>query len=88
MMGLLKGMFQSLKEIWIQLINTKHHIIIIMWACMCIILHNLIIHIEGNNFDERWRKSLMRTGLDWEHGANRDTDKEDEPENTLEQAQQ
>ena len=84
-MGLLKGTFQSLKEIHIQLIKTKHHIIIIMWAHICIILHNLIICIKGNNFDERWRVCLVRTGLDDEHGTS-DTDEEDEPEDALGQA--
>jgi hypothetical protein len=85
-MGLLKGTFQSLKEIRIQLINTKRHMIIIMWARVCIVLHNLIIRIEGDNFDERWREGLVRTGLDREHGANSDTDEDEEPENALEQA--
>ena len=56
-MGLLKGTFQSLEEIHIQLVNTKCHMIIIMWACICIILHNLIICIKGDNSDKRWRVS-------------------------------
>jgi hypothetical protein len=83
-MGLLKGTFQSLKEIRIQLINTKCHMIIIMWACVCIVLHNLIIRIEGDNFDERWREGLVRTSLDREH-TNSDIDEEDEPGNALKQ---
>jgi hypothetical protein len=77
--GLLKGTFQSLKEIWIQLINTKRHMIIIMWARVCIVLHNLIIRIEGDNFDEGWRECLMRMGLANEHG---------DAEDVLEWAQQ
>jgi len=81
-MGMLKGTFQSLKEIQIQLVNAKRHMIIIMWAHVCIVLHNLIIRIEGDNFDEKWRECLVRTGLD---GANSDTDEEDEPEDRLEQ---
>jgi hypothetical protein len=84
-MGLLKGTFQSLKEIRIQLINTKRHKVIVMWARACIILHNLIIRIEGDNFDEQWRESLTRTGLDHERGAGGDTD-EEEPRDALEQA--
>jgi hypothetical protein len=40
--------------------------IIIMWARVCIVLHNLIIRIEGDNFDARWRECLMRTGLNIE----------------------
>ena len=83
--GMLKGTFQLLKEIQIQLVNTKHHMIIIMWVCICIMLHNLIIHIEGDNFDEKWRESLVRTGRDLEH-ANNDSDKDDEAEDALERA--
>jgi hypothetical protein len=86
-MGMLKGTFQSLKEIRIQLVNTKRHMIIIMWAHVCIVLHNLIIRIEGNNFDKRWRESLVRIGLDHRHDANGDTDEEDEPRDALECAQ-
>jgi hypothetical protein len=82
-MGLLKGTFQSLKEIWIQLVDTRRHMIIIMWACVCIVLHNLIICIEGDNFDERWRDGLVRTGLAHKRG---DTDEEDEPGDELEWA--
>jgi hypothetical protein len=83
-MGMLKGTFQSMKEIRIQLINTKRHMVIIMWARVCIILHNLIIRIEGDNFDERWRESLVRMGLDHRRGANGDVDEEDEPGDGLE----
>jgi hypothetical protein len=61
--------------------------IIIMWAHVCIILHNLIIHIEGDNFDKRWRESLVRIGLDHRHDANSDTDEEDEPKDALKHAQ-
>ena len=86
MMGMLKGTFQSLKEIRIQLVNTKRHMVIIMWACVCIVLHNLIIRIEGDNFDEKWRESLVRTGLEREYGASGDADEEDEPEDALGQA--
>jgi hypothetical protein len=58
--------------------------IIIMWARVCIVLHNLIIRIEGDNFDEEWRDGLVRTGLDHERGA--DTDEEDEPGDELQRA--
>ena len=87
MMGLLKGTFQSLKKIWIQLINTKGHKLIIMWARICIILHNLIICIEGDNFDDQWRESLVRMGLEHEHDAGDNTDEEEEPGDVLEQVQ-
>jgi hypothetical protein len=84
-MGMLKGTFQSLKEIRIQLINTKCHMVIIMWARVCIILHNLIIRIEGDNFDEIWREGLVRWGLD-EHGGDGNIDEEDALGDALELA--
>jgi hypothetical protein len=83
-MGMLKGTFQSLKEIWIQLISTKRQMVIIMWVHVCIVLHNLIIQIEGDNFNDKWRESLVRAGLD---GTDDDTDDEDVPGDVLELAQ-
>ena len=52
--------------------------IVIMWACVCIILHNLIIRIEGDNFDEIWRDGLMQAGLDGERHVVFDADEEGE----------
>jgi hypothetical protein len=82
--GLLEGTFQLLKEIQIQLINTKRHMIIIMWARVCIMLHNLIIRIKGDNFDEGWRECLVRTGLANKRG---DAEEEEDAEDVLERAQ-
>ena len=83
-MGLLKATFQSLKEIQIQLVDARRHMIIIMWAHVCIVLHNFIICIEGDNFDHVWRDGLVRTGLDRERRG--DADDEDDPKDGLEQA--
>jgi hypothetical protein len=83
-MGLLKGRFQSLKELRIQLVNTKRHMIVIMWARVCIILHNLIIRIEGDNFDKEWRETLLDLG---EEHASGDADEGVVPGDVLEQAQ-
>ena len=86
--GLLKGTFQSLKEIRIQLVDARRHMIIIMWARVCIVLHNLIIRIEGDNFDTQWREGLVRSGLDLARdGADSDEGDVDEPEDDLERAQ-
>lgn len=85
--GLLKGTFQSLKEIRIQLVNTKRHMIIIMWARVCIVLHNLIIRIEGDNFDEGWRECLVRRGLANERGDAEEEEEEEDAEDELERAQ-
>ena len=52
--------------------------IVIIWARVCIILHNLIICIEGDNFDEIWRDGLMQAGLDGEQHVVFDADEEGE----------
>lgn len=56
--------------------------IIIMWAHICIVLHNHIIYIEGDNFDNNRERVA---GLD---GTNCDTDEKDASGDMLEQAQQ
>ena len=56
-----------------------------MWARVCIILHNLIIRIEGDDFDEGWREHLWRAGLARDEVGG-DADEEDGPEDALEQA--
>lgn len=58
--------------------------LVIMWARVCIILHNLIIRIEGDNFDTRWRESLVSAGRDEVHGDG--ADEEEGGSDTLEQA--
>ena len=73
--GLLKGTFQSLKEIRIQLNDSRHHKIVVIWARVCIILHNLVIRIEGDNFDEAWRDGIMHSAD--EHDGLDDSDEDD-----------
>lgn len=37
----------------------------LMWIRVCIILHNLIIHLEeGHGIDEEWREELYALGLE------------------------
>lgn len=71
-----------MKEIRIHIVNVKRHLLVIMWARVCIILHNLIIRIEGDNFDTDWRESLVERGRDQRVGA----DEEEEGGDPLEQA--
>lgn len=61
--GLLKGRFQSLRELRIQISSRKRHLWAIIWIRCCIILHNLIIIFEGNDNDSSWRRKLTRLGL-------------------------
>ncbi|KIK22253.1 hypothetical protein PISMIDRAFT_102701, partial [Pisolithus microcarpus 441] len=48
----LKGRFQSLRELCLQ-IQSKHDLYVaIYWVECCLILHNMIMHFEGGNGDE------------------------------------
>lgn len=62
--GLLKGRFQSLRELRIQISSTERHRSAVRWIQCCITLHNLIIMIEGDNDDEQYRNELIELGKD------------------------
>jgi len=83
--GLLKGRFQSLRELRIQIGSHHLHKWAILWVCCCVILHNLIIlfeeditnQTEGENEDETnegWQSRCILAGM---HGAC-DGEEEDE----------
>lgn len=55
--GLLKGRFQSLRELRIQIGNESQHEWALVWIRCCIILHNIILDIEGDDEDALWRKA-------------------------------
>jgi len=58
----LKGRWQSLRELRIQIHNQRSHRIAILWAWCCLILHNLVIHLEGEHFNDDWREALYTIG--------------------------
>lgn len=57
------------------------------WACVCIILHNLIICIEANNFNKDLRKQIRGAGLDCDDTYS-DTDEDNGLKDMLKQMQQ
>lgn len=61
--GVLKGRFQSLLQLRIQVYTHKRHMWAIMWIRCCIILHNLIIRIESGSVDENWRREMYNEWL-------------------------
>jgi hypothetical protein len=61
--GVLKGRFQSLLGLRIQVLNHRRHLWAIMWIRCCIILHNLIIRIESGSVDEAWRREMYNEWL-------------------------
>ena len=75
--GVLKGRFQSLKELRFQISDQKKHTFIILWIVCCLILHNLIIRIEeadgGFEADiEEWYRERI------EDGGNSDDESDEE----------
>ena len=63
--SLLKGRFQSLCELHIQIGTSKLHLWVIFWVHCCIILHNLIIQFEdeSNSPDTKWNDQCAFVGL-------------------------
>ena len=89
--GVLKGRFQSLHELRINVSSHNRHLYTIMWCRACIILHNLIIRIEGDTVDERWMEELLECGrADGQNNANdKDIESEsDDDGDNLTQARQ
>ena len=60
--GLLKGCFQALRELRIQITSPRHHKWAIIFVRCCIILHNLILRLEGGDFDPAFREHLYEAG--------------------------
>lgn len=61
--GLLKGRFQSLRELRIQIGSKQKHRWAILWIRCCIVISNLIIRLEGDHPDENWMDFCIRMGL-------------------------
>jgi hypothetical protein len=60
---LLKGRFESLRELRIEINNRQQHEFAVMWIRCCIILHNLIILLEGDDCDMEWLEELYQQGM-------------------------
>lgn len=65
----MKGRFQSLKELRIQINSQKRHQFANLWIICCIILHNLIIRIEdcSNRLDPQEFRDLIAEGGQEDH---------------------
>ena len=49
-MGALKGHFQCLCGLQVNITSNSEHVYAFCWITVAIILHNLIIDVEGNSF--------------------------------------
>ncbi|KAG8959524.1 hypothetical protein FRC00_001506 [Tulasnella sp. 408] len=57
-MGAIKGRFQSLHGLWIRINCKRDHVDTCNWIQMCLILHNLVIDIEGEDWAAYYRSQL------------------------------
>jgi hypothetical protein len=75
-MGVLKGRFQCLRGLRVKINNHKDHHEAMQWISVAIILHNLIIEIDGvEDIHEEWEGSNGRA--DGEHGDDGPTEDDD-----------
>ena len=78
---MLKGRFQSLKELRIQISLEKTHEFAKLWIICCIILHNIIIDIKkaSNRWIEHEADYLYQEGREeyWDQDENRDDEDEE-----------
>ena len=49
-MGALKGHFQCLRGLQVNINSNSEHAYALRWITVAIILHNLVIDVEGNSF--------------------------------------
>ncbi|KIK15007.1 hypothetical protein PISMIDRAFT_115948 [Pisolithus microcarpus 441] len=63
----LKGRFQLLRELRLQIWSKHDLYVAIYWVECCLILHNMIVHFEGGNGDEGSTMGwALREGLEFE----------------------
>ena len=60
--GLLKGRFQALHELQIQISSKKDKKWAFMFVCSCLVLHNLILHLKGGKFNTNFHEHLCEAG--------------------------
>lgn len=74
-MGYIKGRWSSLRGLRIQIKNAADHDIAVYWVTACLILHNLVLDIEGG-IDELspFAQSILAAGLAGEGGDDQDGD--------------
>ena len=71
----LKGRFQCLKELCLQVLNVQDLAYVTLWINICIILHAFCLDQELE-IETDW----LKDGMDWEKKQNEDMDREQEAE--------
>jgi hypothetical protein len=81
-MGALKGRWQSLRGLRIAVNRKRDHVYACDWIRMCILLHNLVVDLEGEEWAEHYWRLLENDGeaeqatdeVDGEGGETADVD--------------
>ena len=73
--GYLKGRFSSLRGLRQQINSKRDHEIAINWIITCVILHNIILDIEGGiDEDDEFARELLEEGLEGGEGTTESLD--------------
>jgi len=68
-MGALKGRFQCLRGLRVDINSNEDHVQACRWMTVCIILHNLIIDVEGVEHTQAYVAQHGATEEEADHGA-------------------
>jgi DDE superfamily endonuclease len=73
--GFLKGRFSSLRGLRQQIKDERDHELAVYWVISCLILHNLVLGIEGHlDSTDPFNHELLEEGLEGEWRGSHDDD--------------
>lgn len=72
-MGALKGRFQCLRGLRVNIGNQAEHVAACQWITICIILHNLVIEVEGGNSTMHFASAHTAANEEEDAGHNGET---------------
>lgn len=64
--GYLKGRFQSLRGLRQQITTARDHNLAVDWVKTCVVIHTLVLRLEGMDEDEDFRDLCIAEGNDAE----------------------
>ena len=68
-MGALKGWWQCLRGLWVSINSKQQHCAACRWITIAIILHNLVINVDGTVMDTQFGGLHTRVEEDGDQGA-------------------
>jgi hypothetical protein len=73
-MGALKGQFQCLRGLRVNINSNSNHVKACRWITIAIILHNLVIDVEGGNSVGQFRDIHQRAEEEADRGPHEESD--------------